>query len=146
MSKAVMETQFDTLNLMHRGKVRDLYDLGDAILIGISSGDSMHTQIGIGMWLGTIMWFNVWFIIWPNQKIALGIDGAEGDKAKAGRTGTVICEKCVALLGPLGYSRDWLVEKWMRDCKITDIFEGTGQINTLIVARNILGFNRDMLK
>ena len=67
-------------------------------------------------------------------------------KAKAGRTGTLICEKCVELLGPLGYSRDWLVEKWMRDCKITDIFEGTGQINMLIVARNILGFSRDMLK
>jgi acyl-CoA dehydrogenase len=67
-------------------------------------------------------------------------------KAKAGRTGTLICEKCVELLGPLGYSREWLVEKWMRDCKITDIFEGTGQINMLIVARNILGFSRDMLK
>ena len=38
------------------------------------------------MWLGAIMWFNVWFIIWPNQKIALGIDGAEGDKPAAGRT------------------------------------------------------------
>lgn len=67
-------------------------------------------------------------------------------KAKAGRTGTLICEKCVELLGPLGYSREWLAEKWMRDCKITDIFEGTGQINMLIVARNILGFSRDMLK
>jgi uncharacterized membrane protein len=31
------------------------------------------TAIGVGMWLGTIMWFNVWFIIWPNQKKALGI-------------------------------------------------------------------------
>jgi len=67
-------------------------------------------------------------------------------KAKAGRTGTLICEKCVELLGPLGYSREWLVEKWMRDCKITDIFEGTGQINMLIVARNILGFDRKRLK
>lgn len=67
-------------------------------------------------------------------------------KAKAGRTGTLICEKCVELLGPLGYSREWLAEKWMRDCKITDIFEGTGQINMLIIARNILGFSRDMLK
>jgi acyl-CoA dehydrogenase len=52
----------------------------------------------------------------------------------------------VALLGPLGYSRQWLVEKWMRDCKITDLFEGTGQINLLIVARNILGFSRHQLK
>ncbi|MBU2550857.1 MAG: acyl-CoA dehydrogenase family protein [Proteobacteria bacterium] len=67
-------------------------------------------------------------------------------KAKAGRAATLITQKCVELLGPLGYSRDCLAEKWMRDCKITDIFEGTGQIQMLIIARNILGFNRDMLK
>ena len=42
--------------------------------------------IGIGMWLGTIMWFNVWFVIWPNQKIALGIVSAEADvKAASAR-------------------------------------------------------------
>ncbi len=67
-------------------------------------------------------------------------------KAKAGRVATLICQRCVALLGPLGYSRDWLVEKWMRDCKINDIFEGTGQIQMLIVCRQILGFNRQQLK
>ncbi|MBW2060734.1 MAG: acyl-CoA dehydrogenase family protein [Deltaproteobacteria bacterium] len=67
-------------------------------------------------------------------------------KSKAGRTATLVTEKCVELLGPLGYSRNWLVEKWMRDCKVTDIFEGTGQINSLIIARNILGFSRDQLK
>jgi len=67
-------------------------------------------------------------------------------KAKAGRAATLVCQRCVALLGPLGYSREWLVEKWMRDCKINDIFEGTGQIQTLIVARAILGFNRQQLK
>ncbi len=60
--------------------------LVDAIMIGLGDGVAKHSMIGIGMWLGTIMWFNVWFIIWPNQKIALGIDGAEGDKAAAGRT------------------------------------------------------------
>jgi len=67
-------------------------------------------------------------------------------KAKAGRAATLVCQKCVALLGPLGYSREWLLEKFMRDCKITDIFEGTGQIQMLVIARNILGFSRDMLK
>lgn len=67
-------------------------------------------------------------------------------KAKAGRVSTLITERCVALLGPLGYSRDCLVEKFMRDCKVTDIFEGTGQINFLIIARNILGFSREELK
>lgn len=67
-------------------------------------------------------------------------------KAKAGRAITQICQRCVALLGPLGYSRDWLVEKWMRDCKINDIYEGTGQIQMLVVCRQILGFNRSQLK
>ncbi len=46
-----------------------------------------HTAIAIGMWLGIIMWFNVWFIIWPNQKKALGIVQVDADaKAKAART------------------------------------------------------------
>lgn len=71
---------------------------------------------------------------------------ASSAKAKAGKMASVVCQKCVALLGPLGYSCDWLAEKWMRDCKITDLFEGTGQINMLIVARNILQFGRDKLK
>ena len=45
-----------------------------------------HIMIGIGMWLGTIMWFNVWFVIWPNQKIALGMVSAEADvKAASAR-------------------------------------------------------------
>jgi acyl-CoA dehydrogenase len=67
-------------------------------------------------------------------------------KAKAGKAATLVCQKCVTILGPLGYSREWLVEKWMRDCKITDLYEGTGQINMLVVARQILGYTRDQLK
>ncbi|MFO8057501.1 MAG: acyl-CoA dehydrogenase family protein [bacterium] len=67
-------------------------------------------------------------------------------KAKAGRAATQVTQKCVELLGPKGYSTELLVEKWMRDCKINDIFEGTGQIQMLIIARNILGYGRDMLK
>jgi acyl-CoA dehydrogenase len=67
-------------------------------------------------------------------------------KAKAGLAVTQLCQKAVELMGPLGYSRDCLLEKWMRDCKINDIFEGTGQINMLIVARNALGYGRDKLK
>ncbi len=78
--------------------------LGDAILIGLDSGVAQHTQIGIGMWLGTIMWFNVWFIIWPNQKIALGIGGAEGDKAKAGRTAMLFSRTNTMLSIPMLYS------------------------------------------
>ena len=60
-------------------------------------------------------------------------------KAKAGRTGTLITQKCCDLLGPLGFSQDYLAEKWMRDVKITDIFEGTGQIMHRNIAREILG-------
>jgi len=50
-----------------------------------------HILIGIGMWLGTIMWFNVWFLIWPNQQKALNIDGkypnlGAPEKAAAGKT------------------------------------------------------------
>jgi acyl-CoA dehydrogenase len=43
-------------------------------------------------------------------------------------------------MGPIGYSRKQLLEKWFRDAKINDIFEGTGQINRLVVARRILGY------
>ncbi len=67
-------------------------------------------------------------------------------KAKAGRAVMMITQKAVELLGPLGYSTELLVEKWMRDAKINDIYEGTGQINTLIVAREILGYTRNELK
>jgi acyl-CoA dehydrogenase len=62
-------------------------------------------------------------------------------KAKAGKVITYIGQKTVELLGASGYSREWLAEKWMRDAKINDLYEGTGQINTLIVARRILGYS-----
>ncbi|MCB0098091.1 MAG: acyl-CoA dehydrogenase family protein [Caldilineaceae bacterium] len=67
-------------------------------------------------------------------------------KVKAGKVVTWITQKAVELLGPLGYSSATLAEKWMRDAKINDIYEGTGQINTLIVARQILGYTRAELK
>jgi acyl-CoA dehydrogenase len=67
-------------------------------------------------------------------------------KAHAGTAVTKIAQKAVELLGPLGYSREHLVEKFMRDAKINDIYEGTRQINLLIVARAILGYTRHELK
>ncbi len=67
-------------------------------------------------------------------------------KVKAGKVVTWVTQKAVELLGPLGYSTATLAEKWMRDAKINDIYEGTGQINTLIVARQILGYSRAELK
>ncbi|HEX7407802.1 MAG TPA: acyl-CoA dehydrogenase family protein, partial [Candidatus Binatia bacterium] len=62
-------------------------------------------------------------------------------KAKAGLAVTQVTQKAVELLGPLGYSRKYLLEKWMRDAKINDIFEGTQQINMMIIARRILGYS-----
>ena len=62
-------------------------------------------------------------------------------KAKAGLVVTQVTQKAVEMLGPLGYSRELLLEKWMRDAKINDIFEGTQQINMLIIARRILGYS-----
>ena len=61
--------------------------LHDAMTLGILSGVGKSTAIGIGMWLGLYMAFNVWFVIWPNQKRALGIVESEPEvKAKSART------------------------------------------------------------
>ena len=61
--------------------------LHDAMTLSIGSGVPKHTAIGIGMWLGLIMAFNVWFVIWPNQKRALGIVESDPDtKAKSAKT------------------------------------------------------------
>jgi acyl-CoA dehydrogenase len=67
-------------------------------------------------------------------------------KVKAGKVATFISQKAVEIMGPLGYSREYLLEKWFRDAKINDIFEGTGQINLLVVARNILGYRGSQLR
>jgi acyl-CoA dehydrogenase len=67
-------------------------------------------------------------------------------KIKAGDTTTKVTQRAVEILGPLGYSREFLAEKWFRDAKITDIYEGTGQINRLIVARQILGYTGHELR
>ena len=61
--------------------------LHEAMMLGIGSGGGKNTAIGIGMWLGLIMAFNVWFVIWPNQKRALGMVECEPDlKAKSAKT------------------------------------------------------------
>jgi len=61
--------------------------LHDAMTLSIGSGIPKHTAIGIGMWLGLVMAFNVWFVIWPNQKRALGIVECDPElKAKSAKT------------------------------------------------------------
>ena len=61
--------------------------LFDAAALGLTSQNPQHSFIGLGMWLATVMAFNVWVFIWPSQKIALGIVDADADaKAKAAKT------------------------------------------------------------
>ena len=51
----------------------------------------------------------------------------------------------IEILGPMGVSREHLLEKWFRDVRITDIYEGTGEIQRMIIARTLLGYSRDEL-
>ena len=67
-------------------------------------------------------------------------------KAKAGRGGSDITLKAVEMVGTSGYSEQSLLEKWARDSKIMDIFEGTQQIQQLVVARRLLGLSSAELK
>jgi acyl-CoA dehydrogenase len=67
-------------------------------------------------------------------------------KAKAGRVATEVTLRCVELCGSVGYTENALLEKWARDAKILDIFEGTQQIQLLIVARRLLGKSSSELK
>jgi acyl-CoA dehydrogenase len=67
-------------------------------------------------------------------------------KAKAARITTNIALKAVEVCASLGYSQDELIEKWARDCKILDIFEGTQQIQQLIIARRLLNKSSKELK
>ena len=61
--------------------------LASSLQLGILSGSSRDTAIGIGMWMAIIMFINVWFVIWPNQKKALGIVETDADtKAKSAKT------------------------------------------------------------
>ena len=79
--------------------------LMQAMTLGLTDGVAKHTAIGIGMWLGIIMWFNVWFIIWPKQKIALGMVEAEADaKAAAARTAMLFSRTNTMLSIPMLYA------------------------------------------
>ncbi len=90
-------------------------------------------------WLLTLR--AVWMV---DNKIPINAESSMS-KIKAGDAVVKITQKAVELLGPMGYSREHLLEKWFRDAKINDLYEGTGQINRLIVARRILGYGRQEL-
>ena len=79
--------------------------LMSAITLGLQDGVPKHTFIGIGMWMGVIMWFNVWFVIWPNQQRALGIVEAEADvKAASARTAMLFSRTNTLLSLPMLFS------------------------------------------
>ena len=76
--------------------------LHDAMTLSVGSGIPKHTAIGIGMWLGIIMAFNVWFVIWPNQKRALGIIETDPElKAKSAKTAMLFSRTNTLLSVPM---------------------------------------------
>ncbi len=76
--------------------------LYDAMTLSINSKIPKHTAIGIGMWLGVIMAFNVWFIIWPNQKRALGIVECDPElKVKSARSAMLFSRTNTLLSVPM---------------------------------------------
>ena len=91
-------------------------------------------------------WLMVIKAVWMADNKKSNVLEASMSKIKAGDACTKITQKVVEILGPLGYSREFLAEKWFRDAKITDIYEGTGQINRLVVARQILGYSGKELR
>ena len=81
--------------------------LVETLTLGASEGFAVakHTQLGIGMWFGIIMWFNVWFVIWPNQKKALGmVEVSAEEKAAAGRTAMLFSRTNTLLSFPMLYA------------------------------------------
>ena len=79
--------------------------LGDAMMLGLNTGVSTEAAIGFGMWLGLIMAANVWFVIWPNQKKALGmVEVSAEDKAKAARTAMLFSRTNTMLSIPMLYA------------------------------------------
>jgi len=91
-------------------------------------------------------WLMVVKAVWMADNAKPNALESSMSKVKAGDVTTKITQKAVELMGPLGYSREFLLEKWFRDAKITDIYEGTGQINRLVVARQILGYGGSELR
>lgn len=85
-------------------------------------------------------WLLIIKAVWMADNRMSNVKEASMAKVRGGDVVTKITQKALEIAGPLGYSRELLLEKWFRDAKIIDIYEGTGQINRLIVARSILGY------
>ncbi|MGH7917972.1 MAG: acyl-CoA dehydrogenase family protein, partial [Candidatus Binataceae bacterium] len=131
VGRAALEFVRDFLS-EHNVPIR--YGLSPRRLIGIER-DFMEMEVQLKA-ARLLTWRAAWML---DRGIRNSLEASMA-KAKAGKAVTHITQKAVELLGPLGYSRAVLVEKWMRDAKINDIFEGTQQINLMIVARRILDY------
>lgn len=84
---------------------------------------------------------NVLQSVWLSGEGRFNNTEASVAKAKAGEVARTATQRCLELLGGMGISREHLVEKWFRDTRITDIWEGTGQIQRLIIARALLEYS-----
>ncbi len=91
-------------------------------------------------------WLLVLKAVWMADNRLPNPREASMSKVRAGDVVVKITQKAVEILGPLGYSCDLLLEKWFRDAKICVLYEGTGQLNRLVVARNILGYRGSELR
>ncbi len=79
--------------------------LGDALAIGLTSGAARDASIGFGMWMGVIMAFNVWFIIWPNQQKVIGlVEASDEEKPKDARAASLASRTNTMLSIPMMYS------------------------------------------
>jgi acyl-CoA dehydrogenase len=92
------------------------------------------------------LWRSAWLLVlkaaWAADQGRRNTLEAAMAKVRAGEAVVRITQKAIELLGPAGLSQEFLLEKWFRDAKINDLYEGTGQINRLIVARQLLGYSR----
>ena len=81
----------------------------------------------------------VWQAAWMADNKIPNSKEASMSKAYAPQAALRACVGAIQIMGPEGYSKEHLVEKWFRDIKVYDIFEGTGQIQRVVISRNILG-------
>jgi acyl-CoA dehydrogenase len=81
----------------------------------------------------------VWRAAWMADERIPNSKEASMSKAYAPQAGLRACIGAIQIMGPEGYSKEHLVEKWFRDIKVYDIFEGTGQIQRVVISRHVLG-------
>jgi acyl-CoA dehydrogenase len=94
-------------------------------------------------------WGSIMHVKWMQQQLGTtSLDyRTEASMAKAlgGKAARQITQGCMELLGPEGLSEDYLAEKWFRDARIADIYEGAGEIQRILVARHVLGYKKGEL-